>query len=144
MQKLIKTAHPYLPLVAWAIAIISTVVSLYMSEVLHWPPCVLCWYQRICMYPLAAILAVGVVYKDRMIARYVLPLSLVGLAIALFHSLLQWKILPDSVAPCVSGISCTTLFTNWFGFVTIPFMSLLAFGAISLLMLAYAWGNKNE
>lgn len=122
---------------ALLIAAISTLGSLYFSEVLKFPPCVLCWYQRVSMYPLIAILAVGIWKKDKNLPLFVLPLSLIGGGIALYHNLLYYKILPESAAPCTLGISCTTKFIEWFGFITIPFLSLSAFIAITSLMLLY-------
>lgn len=122
---------------ALLIATVSTLGSLYFSEILKFPPCVLCWYQRICMYPLIAILAVGIWKKDKNLPLFVLPLSLVGTIIAIYHNLLYYRILPESAAPCTLGISCTTKFIEWFGFITIPFLSLLAFASITFLMLFY-------
>lgn len=144
MQQLFKKVHPYLPHIAWVIAILSTLISLSLSEVLHWAPCVLCWYQRILMYPLSAIFAIGVVYKDKFVWRYTLPLTILGAGIAAFHTLLQWRIIPDALAPCVTGVSCTTVHMNWFGFVNIPLLSFISFSGLTILMLAYAWGNKHE
>lgn len=133
----LKQYVQYAPYAAWTIALLSTLISLYLSDVLHFPPCILCWYQRIFMYPLAIILFVGILRKDKGIAAYVLPMSLVGIAIATFHTLLQWQIIPDKLAPCSQGISCTTKFINFFGFVTIPFLSLIAFTGITICMVAY-------
>jgi disulfide bond formation protein DsbB len=123
---------------AWTTALLSTITSLVLSEVFHLLPCVLCWYQRILMYPLVFILAVGILRRDRRVYMYVLPLSVLGAVIALYHTLLQWGIIPDSVAPCRAGISCTTKQIDLFGFMTVPFGSLLAFTAISVLMIIYA------
>lgn len=86
------------------------------------------------MYPLVAILATGIIRKDGDIHLYVLPLSLAGLAISIYHNLLYWGILPESIAPCMAGISCTTKFFEWFGFVTIPFLALVAFSVINICM----------
>ncbi len=144
MKQLLAKARPHLPLVALVIAIASTLISLGLSEILHWTPCVLCWYQRIVMYPLTAILAVGVVYKDRFVYRYVLLLSGLGMVIAGFHSLLQWGVVSEALAPCMAGVSCVVKHTNWFGFVTIPFLSFIAFSGITVLMLAYAMGSNDE
>lgn len=115
--------------------------SLFFSEVLNFPPCLLCWYQRIFMYPLAIILTVGILRKDRGIYWYILPLSLAGLAISFYHNLLYYKIIPDSLVPCGLGVSCTTKFIEWFGFITIPFLSFAAFLMITILMLVY---KKNK
>lgn len=133
----IKRLIDYLPHAAWAQAFVGTLGSLYFSEFMNLPPCVLCWYQRIAMYPLVAILAVGILRKDKSVALYALPFALAGLAIAVYHNLLYWKILPESVAPCTLGISCTTKFFEWFGFITIPFLSLLAFSVLTLILVTY-------
>lgn len=121
--------------IAWSQAVIATSSSLYFSEILHFPPCVLCWYQRIFMYPLVLIIAVGIIRKDKNLPFYVLPLSLFGGAIAFYHYLLQRGIIPDKIAPCSLGISCTTDYIEWLGFITIPFLSLIAFAVISVCML---------
>ncbi len=121
--------------IAWLQSIVATLGSLYFSEVMKFPPCVLCWYQRILMYPLVFILAVGMVRKDKKVYTYVLPLSIMGLCIALYHNLLYYQILPESAAPCINGVSCTTKFIEWFGFITIPLLSLIAFTVITICML---------
>lgn len=87
------------------------------------------------MYPIAIILAVGILRKDQNVPYYVLPLSSIGLIIALYHNLLYFGVIPESIAPCVSGVSCTTKLIEWFGFVTIPLLSLVAFSLISVCMI---------
>lgn len=128
---------------AWAIALVSTLSSLAFSELLDYPPCILCWYQRICMYPLVAIFAVGIITKDRLVQWYALPLAIVGFCIAIYHNLLYYNILPEAAAPCRNGVSCTTKFIEWFGFVTIPFLALLGFSAI-LILLYLNWRSEHE
>lgn len=113
-------------------AIIATFGSLYFSEVMLLPPCILCWYQRIAMYPLVAIFAVGIIRQDKNVAWYGLPSALIGLGIALYHNLLYYGIIPESIQPCKLGVSCTTKFFEWFGFITIPFLSLVAFMVITV------------
>ncbi len=135
MQKFLKVNMLYL---LFIIAISATAGSLFFSEVLHFPPCVLCWYQRIFMYPLVFILGVGIYYKEKAIHRYVLPLSIIGTVIAFYHNLLYYKILPESAAPCLLGVSCTTKFIEWFGFITIPFLSFAAFAMITIGMIWYS------
>lgn len=121
--------------IAWMQALVATAGSLYFSEVMKLVPCVLCWYQRILMYPLVILLAIAIIRKDQKIYLYALPMSLIGWGIALFHYLLQMEIIPDAVAPCVAGISCTDRYIEWLGFITIPFLSLVAFSAISVAMI---------
>ncbi len=114
-------------------ALLATLGSLFFSEVLKYPPCVLCWYQRIVMYPVVVISAVSILRQERGLSAYVLPLSLIGLAISAYHNLLYYNLIPESVAPCVAGVSCTTKFFAWFGFITIPFLSMVGFIVISVL-----------
>ena len=116
---------------AWA----ATLGSLYFSEIRHFNPCLLCWWQRILMYPLTIIFAVAIIRRDRNIAYYVLPISIIGMAIALYHYLLQTTSLAD-VAPisCSAYGPCREVQALFLGFVTIPFLSLTAFGIITGLM----------
>ena len=98
------------------------------------PPCVLCWYQRIPMYPLVFLLGLGIVRRDAQVRIYGLGLSLMGLLVATSHVLLYYGIIPESISPCTQGISCTTRQIEWAGFVTIPLLSWAAFLLISLLL----------
>ena len=122
---------------AWVVALVATVGSLFFSEVMNLPPCVLCWYQRIAMYPLVAIIGAGILMRDGRMKFYALPLALAGLAVAVYHNLLYYRIIPDSIAPCTQGVSCTTVQIEWLGFITITLMSLAAFVSVSLLLLFY-------
>jgi disulfide bond formation protein DsbB len=130
-------------LIAWSVALVATLGSLMFSEVLGYPPCILCWYQRICMYPLVIIFGVGIMTKDRFTVWYALPFALVGLLISIYHNLLYYNILPEAAAPCRAGVSCTTKFIEWFGFVTIPFLSMMAFVIIAGLMV-WQWRIAND
>lgn len=118
---------------SWAIAIIATLGSLFFSEVKGYIPCTLCWYSRILMYPLVVILGISAVRKDYGQARYVLPLSMLGVAVASFHYALQKTSWFDSAGHFCSVGSCTAQYINWFGFMTIPFLALVAFIAITVL-----------
>lgn len=130
---------------AWIQALVATAVSLYFSEILKFPPCVLCWYQRIFMYPLAIILPIGIFNSDKKIHQYVLALSIPGMLIALYHVLLQAGVIPGSLVPCVSGVSCTTKYTIFnTDFITIPLLSLLAFVLIAVCMIVYRQINKKK
>jgi len=127
---------------AWAVSIAALLGSLYYSEVQHLVPCLLCWYQRILMYPLVVIFAVGIIKKDKNVPYFVLPLSVIGIGIATFHYLLQLGIIPDSLAPCTQGISCASKYIEYFGFITIPFLSLMAFIFITICMIVVLRMNK--
>jgi disulfide bond formation protein DsbB len=132
-----NSLNNYLPYLAWFIALISMVGSLFFSEVMDLPPCVLCWYQRIAMYPLVLIIGIGIINHDSNVKKYALPLSLIGLAIAIYHNLLYYGLIADSIIPCKEGISCTSKQIEWLGFITIPLMALTAFIAISSCLLFY-------
>ena len=119
---------------AWLIASVATLGSLFFSEVMGHAPCVLCWYQRICMYPLVLILPAGLFPFDGKLVRYALPLSIVGLLIAIFHLLLVEGLIPENIKPCIQGIPCTEVQVAWFGFVTIPLLSAVSFLLISVLL----------
>jgi disulfide bond formation protein DsbB len=94
------------------------------------------------MYPLVPIIAVAIIKKTSDLRWYILPLSIAGALIAVYHNLLYYKLLPESIKPCVQGISCTTKFIEWYGFVTIPFLSFVAFLAISLSVFFYINSKK--
>lgn len=123
---------------AWFIALAGLLGSLFFSEVLKYPPCLLCWYQRICLYPLVLIFAVGILRQDNKVYTYGLPLSVIGLGISIYHNLLYWKILPEAASPCSLQISCTTKFIEYFGFVTIPLMAMVAFLGLTISMVFLA------
>jgi disulfide bond formation protein DsbB len=141
MMKLIKQSSL---LLAWLVAVIATMGSLFFSNVLHLTPCLLCWYQRICMYPLAAILTVGILLKDKKVWAYVLPLVSIGLLVSVYHNLLYYNIIPEATAPCTAGISCTTRQIEWLGFTTIPLLSLVAFVLISFFIIIYYYSKEQE
>jgi len=135
----VNAASRYIALLA---AWIATSGSLFMSEVLLWVPCVLCWYQRILMYPLTLILTVGILRRDRGLHLYVLPLSLLGAIVALYHYLLiKTDFLP--LPPCTAGIPCTVVYMNVLGFINVPFLALIAFLIISIMVTGSALGETD-
>ncbi len=113
--------------VAWAQALAATSGSLYFSEAAGYLPCLLCWYQRIAMYPLVVILAVGILRRDAKMYQYALPLAIIGALIALYHVLLYYGVFPESEQTCRAGVSCTTEYIEYLGFITIPLLSLTSF-----------------
>lgn len=131
--KLLKKSAIYIAFFqAWA----AMLGSLYFSEIQNLAPCQLCWYQRIFMYPLVFIFTVALIKKDKNVGFYALPLSITGLAIATYQYLLQITPLKESTPlQCdLSGASCASIQFNLFNFITIPFLSILAFLTISILM----------
>jgi disulfide bond formation protein DsbB len=119
----------------WLVASISAMGSLFFSQVMEFAPCVLCWYQRICLFPLVIILAVGLFPFDKNVVKFALPLGIVGWLLAFYHSLLYAGIIPENIQPCSQGVSCTEEYIDLFGFLSIPMLSLLSFTTITVLLI---------
>ncbi len=128
---------------AWLVAASSTLGALFLSDVMQLPPCSLCWYQRIPMFSLAVVLAVGLFPFDRNVVRYAVPLAAAGWLLAGFHQLLVAGVIPERLEPCAQGVPCSEISIEWFGFVTIPTLSLAAF-TIILVLLAAARARSTE
>ncbi|MEK7648241.1 MAG: disulfide bond formation protein B [Patescibacteria group bacterium] len=128
------------------IALVQSVVamlgSLFVQYGMGLPPCILCWYQRIALFPLVIILGVGLVRRDRGVVWYALPLAGVGFLISLYHNALYFGLLPDTRALCVRAVSCTTERVEMMGFVTIPLLGLVAFVVILLALVSVARRKK--
>jgi len=131
----IKAAGWWLIFTCWLIAMLSTLGSLFFSEIMGLIPCELCWYQRIFMFPLAIILLLGLHPLDTRVMRYALPIAAIGLLFTLYHSLLFYGFVPESMRPCRQGISCADDSMVLFGILPIPLLSLTAFVAIIILLL---------
>lgn len=123
---------------SWITALIATLGSLYFSEVLHYIPCTLCWYQRIFMYPLAIILGIAVYRNDQGIYKYVLPLSMIGMLISGYHTLLQKIPYFQQFEMCTTGVPCSKDYLNWLGFITIPLMAFIGFTIITICLIVIA------
>ena len=87
------------------------------------------------MYPLTILLLVGFWTQDKGVLKYASPLALIGWVIAFYHNLLYYNILSESASPCMQGISCTSIQLNWFGFITIPLLSLVSFTMILVMFI---------
>ena len=124
----------FLLYVAWVVSLVAMFGSLYFSEIKGFIPCELCWYQRILMYPLTLILGIGTFQNDISVKKFVLPLSIIGGSISLMHYLEQKIPGFGGIKPCVSGVPCSAQYINWFGFITIPFLALVAFVIIACCM----------
>lgn len=123
---------------------LATAGSLFFSDVMGFPPCVLCWYQRICMYPLVLIFFMAIWSNDSKFLKYSLPLSLLGLFFSFYHNLIYYGFIPESLSPCREGVSCADVHIEWLGFITIPFMSFVAFLIINTASLIVLRNRKND
>ena len=122
---------------AWTLALLGALGSLFFGEVMGLPPCTLCWYQRICLYPLTVILAVGIAQRDERAVSYALPFALAGLGFAVYHNLLYYGVIPETLSPCMQGVSCSERQIEWLGFITIPLMAFGTFVAILAGLIAH-------
>lgn len=124
--------------IAWTMAAVATGGSLYFSEALGWIPCQLCWFQRICMYPLAVVLLVAAIRRERAGAWYALVFPLVGIWVSIRHIYIEVNPAAESAACRIGGGGCATRWIDSLGYITIPGMSLTAFLAIGAILLMIA------
>lgn len=111
------------------VAVGATAGSLWFSEVSHFPPCELCWYQRIAMYPLAVVLTIAAVRRDAGIRTYAIPIAVLGLAVSAWHNYVET--FPErSAGGCDPTNPCTIRWVEGLGFWTIPRMAFVSFAAI--------------
>lgn len=124
-------------------ALLATLGSVFFGEILKLPPCTLCWYQRIAIWPLVFIFGVGAWFEDRKVFYYALPAVLIGWGLSIYHNLLSMGIVPEAMAPCTNGVSCAVNQT-WFGFITIPLLSFVALTMMLAALLLYRRSTKLE
>ncbi len=144
MSKIFSKFPQTITYLSWGIALGAMLISLIFSELLNFPPCTLCWWQRIFMYPLVFIIPIGVLNKDSKIYSDVLILSGIGLFIALYHSLIYHEIIKDSLTICTATLSCKTKQFELFNLISIPVMSTLSFLLIFVLNLLGVFSDKRS
>lgn len=141
MKKLLQEYGNY---VVWGIALASLLGSLYFSEILGLVPCVLCWWQRILIYPLVLVVGIGIVRKNPDLPLYVLPFGIIGLGISFFHNLLYYGVISETLSPCTITASCVDPSSQLLGFgITIPMLSMIGFGVITVIMAINLLQRKN-
>lgn len=118
---------------AFVVAALAMAGSLYFSEIAHFEPCRLCWYQRIAMYPLVIILGVAAVRGDVGVRRYAVPLAAIGAVISTYHYALEWFPSLDA-GVCSATTPCSVVWFRELGFVSLPYLALSAFGLIMALL----------
>lgn len=142
MEKTKKDQRETLLFVSWAASVLAMFGSLYFSEIRQYEPCTLCWYQRILMYPMVVILGIAIAKKDYRISIYSMVLSAIGGCISLYHySIQKISFLADHAASC-GRVPCTGQYINWLGFITIPFLALIAF--IIIFICSYLLWKKSK
>ena len=125
---------------AFVVAAVATAGSLFFSEIAHFVPCELCWYQRICMYPLSLITLFAALLNDHRIARYLLPFPVIGAGISTYHLLIENGVIKQTQACLISAPGgCATKWINEFGYMTIPTLTLTAFALVFAFLLLAAF-----
>jgi len=120
---------------AWIVALVATAGSLWLSEGAHFVPCRLCWYQRIAMYPMSVILGIAAFRHDVRVRIYALPVVAIGATISIWHMLIERFPSLESSTSCDPANPCSLIWTERFGYLTIPTMALSAFALIATLLL---------
>jgi disulfide bond formation protein DsbB len=124
---------------AFLVAAIATGGSLFFSEIAHFVPCELCWYQRICMYPLSITTLLAALVDDHRVARYLLPLPVAGAGVSIYHLLVENGVVGQTATCLISAPGgCATKWINEFGYVTIPTLALTAFALVFAFLLLAA------
>lgn len=117
--------------------------SLYFSDIAGFEPCVLCWWQRIFMYSQIPVILVALFKKEIDIYKYTLTLSILGIIVSIYHNLLYVGIIKNEDF-CTGGISCTSKYVEYLGFITIPFLALMSFVIIITLSIISRNFIKNK
>ncbi len=133
----------HLLLLDWLVSLVATAAALFIGEVMGMAPCVLCWYQRIAMFPLVVVLGIGVLRQDHAMALPALVLAAAGWFVAGYHTLLYWGWIDPAITPCGSGPSCKQAVLQVLGAFDLPFVSWLAFTVIVLALAVSLKGNKH-
>lgn len=119
-------------LIIWVTSLLATLGSLYFSEIRGYIPCELCWYQRILMYPIVIISTIAYIQKNARIALTTAAFAVIGGSISLYHYGIQKISFLQENAPACGQVPCTGAYINWLGFITIPFLALIAFIIIAI------------
>jgi disulfide bond formation protein DsbB len=133
-RRAIGRIGPRAPVLALVVATVTTAGSLYYSEIVGYIPCELCWYQRVCMYPLVAILAVGVLRRDRSVVWYAAPFVVFGAPVSLYHWLVERIPSLAESSSCSVFVPCSVPYFEELGYITLSFMALSAFLLVGALL----------
>ena len=119
---------------AWVMSCLSLLGSLYMSDVLHFEPCHLCWYQRICLYPLVIILGMAICRASTDVVPYLIPQIVIGACLSAYQIIIQEFPALQAIKLCGSGPSCTDKIDIGLGIISLPMMGMGVFIMIGWLL----------
>jgi disulfide bond formation protein DsbB len=131
----------YTFIMGFLIAFGAVSMSLFYSEVIGFPPCELCWIQRIFLYPQLVLFGMELYKRERSIVDFSIVFAILGSITSLYHVYIERG--GESALPCaapgvVSQVSCATRYVYEFSYVTIPVMAL----TLSLFLILILWNYK--
>lgn len=130
-------SHKYVLELIFVTSLGALVFSVWYSDVVNFPPCELCWIQRIFMYPQVLLSFIAMMKKDKGIVSYLLPMTILGLVVALYQSLVHWGYGGGFLACTTAGAECAKVYVMEYGYITIPFMSLSSFVYLLTVSILY-------
>lgn len=133
MKNILEKVQNNYMMIIFVISAAAFFVSLYYSNILDLTPCVLCWYQRILFYPIFILSSVSIAFKEKLSPKFILALAIPGLILAIYHYGIQKFGISEGFVPCVAGVPCNQIDLEYFGFITIPFMSLIGFLLVTIV-----------
>lgn len=125
---------------AWLIAVIAMSATLFAEHALQWAVCPLCWYQRLCIYPLVILLGIAAFKNETVVIPYALPFPVLGFLFAIYQYAEQMIPGFSPIDFCTQGIPCTTIHLKLWGFVTIPLLSAISCVLIFIIL----WWTKKS
>lgn len=140
----ISYVHKFVLEIIFAVSLGALVFSWWYSNFVNFPPCELCWIQRIFMYPQVLLSFIGILKKDKKIVEYMLPMTVIGSVVALYQSLVHWGIGGGFLACTTAGAECAKVYVLEYGYITIPFMALSSFVYLLTVSLIYYYKTKND
>lgn len=130
---------------AFVVSAIATGGSLFLSDVAHFVPCELCWFQRICMYPMSLLTLLAAVRNDHRIATYLLPFPVIGTCISIYHLLVEHGVVEQSTQCSLSAPGgCATKWIEEFGYITIPTLAITAFTLLIVILGLAVTGSADQ
>lgn len=122
----------------------ALVFSVWYSNVINFPPCELCWIQRVFLYPQVLLSFIAIFKKDKKMIEYLLPMTVLGGLVALYHSLVHWGVGVGLLACTTTGAECAKVYVLEYGYITIPFMALSSFVYLLTISLVYYHKSRNN
>ncbi len=145
LKKLVAFLEPKNYFLVFFLSLTATLASLFLSEIVKFDPCVLCWYQRIAMYPQPLLLYMAIVRNEKTLTPYLIAMNAIGGLIAVYHYSLHLfpNALPAGCDLSVSGVSCVKGYSFYYGFMTFPYMALTVF-VLNIILLSFSYYKKRR